>query len=460
MAANTKPLIQKVIQSNLEIQKALSTEATELEAQLKELEELIDRVNNAVTSEEVPEAAFEGEFQIPGSKRASGPISSFELLLKESPFYEEASQRAHYLRWTSARPIKGKEAEILADAVKKENMRLEAYRARDNPAAPPIDIANNVQGINWSIVAEKVSDHSNTKRTPEECRIHWVGNLHPKVNHGTWTQEELNRLHDLTANELAAGGKINWARVARDLGTNRIPIDCMKQATTRPRHHWDSLNDQKLREAVQLFGTNNWNLVARHVSPYATTSQCQTRYVRSIDPDIKRGVWSIDEDERLRKAVAVFGNSWVDIAGVLPGRTNDQCREHWGEISTNKVAKGEWTPEEDQQLLELVKELGNKWKAISIRLGGRRTGPHCRVRYDKILRMRHKQTEEATAAVASGVPSQTPPTTDLVGTSQDVDNSASVATLTGSNQPKSVETSISEGNLATTSAQTDSIAET
>jgi hypothetical protein len=27
--------------------------------------------------------------------------------------------------------VKGKEAEVLADAVKKENMRLEAYRARD-----------------------------------------------------------------------------------------------------------------------------------------------------------------------------------------------------------------------------------------------------------------------------------------------------------------------------------------
>lgn len=32
-----------------------------------------------VTTEEVPDAS-EGEFQIPGSKRAIGPIPSFELL--------------------------------------------------------------------------------------------------------------------------------------------------------------------------------------------------------------------------------------------------------------------------------------------------------------------------------------------------------------------------------------------
>lgn len=42
--------------------------------------------------------------------------------------------------------------------------------------------------------------------------------------------------------------------------TDRIPIDCMKQAMTRPRHHWDADADQRLLEAIQTFGTNNWNL--------------------------------------------------------------------------------------------------------------------------------------------------------------------------------------------------------
>lgn len=328
---------------------------------------------------------------------------------------------------------------------------------------PPLDIVNNIQEINWSIVAEKVSDQSSIKRTPEECRIQWVGNLHPKVNHGGWTQEELDRLHDLTANELATGGKINWARVAQDLGTNRIPIDCMKQATTKPRHHWDTLNDQKLREAVQLFGTNNWNLVARHVSPYATTSQCQTRYVRSVDPKIKRGTWSSEEDERLRKAVAVFGNSWIDVAGVLPGRTNEQCRERWGEVSSNRGGKGDWSPEEDQQLLDLVKELGNKWKAISAKIGGGRTGPHCRIRYDKLIRMRAKQAEEAVAVAALGVgPSQVPlptiPAIPPVTTPRGADVPAPVTAqlkLQRGKNPKTVKVPVAEEDREPTASTRD-----
>jgi hypothetical protein len=116
--------------------------------------------------------------------------------------------------------------------------------------------------------------------------------------------------------------------------------------------------------------------VARHVSPYTTTSQCQTRYVRTVDPGIKRGTWSSEENERLRKAIAAFGNSWIDVAGVLPGRTNEQCRERWSEVTSSHGGKGEWSIEEEEMLLHLVKELGNKWKAISTKIGGGKTGPH------------------------------------------------------------------------------------
>lgn len=63
-----------------------------------------------------------------------------------------------------------------------------------------------------------MSDHALIKRTPDECRIQWVAKLHPKVNHGDWTQDELDKLHNLTAPALAAGQKINWSGIAKELG--------------------------------------------------------------------------------------------------------------------------------------------------------------------------------------------------------------------------------------------------
>lgn len=63
-----------------------------------------------------------------------------------------------------------------------------------------------------------MSDHAPIKRTPDECRIQWVAKLHPKVNHGDWTQDELDKLHNLTAPALATGQKINWSGIAKELG--------------------------------------------------------------------------------------------------------------------------------------------------------------------------------------------------------------------------------------------------
>lgn len=112
------------------------------------------------------------------------------------------------------------------------------------------------------------------------------------------------------------------------------------------------------------------------MSEYVTASQCQARWQKTLDPGIKRGGWTEEEDERLRKAVAGYGKSWVQVSTAIPGRTNDQCRERWTEhinISSDKMT---WSEEEDKHLIKLVEEIGNQWKFISLKLGGNKTGQH------------------------------------------------------------------------------------
>jgi hypothetical protein len=112
--------------------------------------------------------------------------------------------------------------------------------------------------------------------------------------------------------------------------------------------------------------------VARQVSEDVTAAQCQSRYVRSLEPSLKRGSWSEEEDERLRVAVSVYGNSWTDIAPLISGRSSEQCRDRWTDKIRPYVSKGKWTEEEDQNLLDAVEALSaSKWTEISQRVGGR-----------------------------------------------------------------------------------------
>jgi len=89
---------------------------------------------------------------------------------------------------------------------------------------------------------------------------------------------------------------------------------------------------------------------------------------------IQRGGWSPEEDAKLRLAVAAYGNSWIEIAEVIAGRTNEQCRDRWSDKINPNLAKGKWTNDEDKLLLEAVKSLGTaNWKGVSERLGNGRT---------------------------------------------------------------------------------------
>jgi hypothetical protein len=114
-------------------------------------------------------------------------------------------------------------------------------------------------------------------------------------------------------------------------------------------------------------------LVARHVSEDATAAGCQSRYQRTVDPTVKRGSWTAEEDEKLLRAVTVYNHSWVEIAALIPGRTNDQCRDRWSDCLNPALVKGKWTAKEDQLLIQSVETLGGKWQEISERLGNGRT---------------------------------------------------------------------------------------
>ena len=114
-------------------------------------------------------------------------------------------------------------------------------------------------------------------------------------------------------------------------------------------------------------------IVARVVSPDATAQQCQNRYQRTLDPTLKRGGWSPAEDAKLHLAVSAYGNSWVDVAVMMEGRNNEQCRDRWNERLDPSINRDAWTGEEDALLIGFVGELGeSKWKAVSEKIGNGR----------------------------------------------------------------------------------------
>ena len=51
--------------------------------------------------------------------------------------------------------------------------------------------------------------------------------------------------------------------------------------------------------------------------------------------------------------------NWNDIAILLPGRTNKDCRKRWSKIQVD-IRKGAWTQDEDERLQQAVQQIGVK----------------------------------------------------------------------------------------------------
>lgn len=61
---------------------------------------------------------------------------------------------------------------------------------------------------------------------------------------------------------------------------------------------------------------------------------------------------------------------WSLIAQHLPGRIGKQCRERWHNHLNPEIRKCDWTPEEDEQLVRLHRQIGNQWAQLAQNIPG------------------------------------------------------------------------------------------
>jgi hypothetical protein len=82
--------------------------------------------------------------------------------------------------------------------------------------------------------------------------------------------------------------------------------------------------------------------------------------------------WSETEDELLSTLVTKFGpENWDTLAEAIKGRNGKQCRERYRTTLDPNIRKGNWTPEEDCQIIELQQKMGNQWAKIARTLSNR-----------------------------------------------------------------------------------------
>lgn len=105
----------------------------------------------------------------------------------------------------------------------------------------------------------------------------------------------------------------------------------------KSKSKWTPEEDQKLIDAVNLYGTDSWIRVAMQV-PGRNSKQCRERWMGQLSPKIVKTNWTLEEDQILIQQHQAIGNKWTTIAKVLPGRSAINIKNRWSRLKRQPAA--------------------------------------------------------------------------------------------------------------------------
>lgn len=225
------------------------------------------------------------------------------------------------------------------------------------------EIANGAH--DWMKISASFLDG---KQSPESCRSFWNLYLHPRINKTPYTEDEEGKLLELAKKY----NHQDWDKIAEELGTNRSGYQCFivyqnKLNVSLKRNTWDPAEDKKLLRAVEKYKIGNfipWGKVAYDMEN-RTKTQVFNRWTYSLNPAIKKGRFTEEEDIMILAGVQMWGEDFQRIANFLKDRTTCQVRDRYKHY-LNRPGNGvPWTVDDDKNLIELTEKHGRNWAKIS-----------------------------------------------------------------------------------------------
>lgn len=148
-----------------------------------------------------------------------------------------------------------------------------------------------------------------------------------------------------------------WSIISGSLPGSKTPASCSKRyrrltqmqglSTKVPVYKkgaWSAEEDEDLVATIARFKASRrihglplpWTRIGAMLRCPRSGLQVCARYTEALDPSVKRGRWSREEDLQLLAVYAKLQGRWSLISQEIPGRTQRQCASRYGVLQNNK----------------------------------------------------------------------------------------------------------------------------
>ncbi|CAH8357303.1 unnamed protein product [Eruca vesicaria subsp. sativa] len=126
------------------------------------------------------------------------------------------------------------------------------------------------------------------------------------------------------------------------------------EADGTKRGEWTEEEDRKLIAYIDVYGIGDWRFLPHKAGLQRCGKSCRLRWFNYLRPGVKKGKFTPQEEQTIISFHSTLGNRWATIAQQMPGRSDNDIKNHWNSCLKKRLERNGIDPMTHKPIINLA----------------------------------------------------------------------------------------------------------